>query len=491
MDEENNVTSEVTVETVETIADETPDVAENPAPAQTKAKKSRRTPLIIAAALVLIAAIAIPTAISRDRAKRYAEGEEYLAEGSYAHAEEVFLDLGGYKDAAARAAYAADGVIYAEAKELMAGGDYTGAIDRLTPIAEFEDAAALIEECRNEIIYLQAKDLYEDSRFSEAGELFEQLGSYKDGADLALDCEDAIVYEQATELYEAGRFAEAKELFEQISTYMDAESMAEFSALAIVYGQAAELYEQALYTEAKELFVQAVPYGDAETMAAECDLQLGRLETLAALDAGEYERALELLRSDAGSRVEDREALIRTCEDTLAYREAEALLKDGHNYDAYQKFLALGDFSNAADRAKKCIVSYPRTGQTYRNPKYRGTVCALTIKPPADGTRTFFKIYAVSGDQQTLVSCIFIRANGKTTVRLPAGTYVFKAAYSSGNWFGPTDMFGPDGVYQRLVNSATSGSTFTLRRNYSYTLTLRTSTGDGNVSTVGENQNDF
>ena len=62
-------------------------------------------------------------------------------------------------------------------------------------------------------------------------------------------------------------------------------------------------------------------------------------------------------------------------------------------------------------------------------------------------------------------------------------------AYGFGAWYGETEMFGEEGVYQRLVFDGGS-DVITLKKKYTYTVTLR-SASNGNVGTSGESMDTF
>ena len=114
----------------------------------------------------------------------------------------------------------------------------------------------------------------------------------------------------------------------------------------------------------------------------------------------------------------------------------------------------------------------------------------MKIQPPTnDGSCTYFKIYKKSGNEEILVLSAFIAQGQNITVTMPAGDYIFKAAYGTGEWYGEKEMFGSKGTYQRLKSSDTS-DIFSVSSG-SYTLTLRASTGSGNVGTKSESRDNF
>lgn len=360
------------------------------------------------AACVILALVLLPRISEQRRIGRYNQGAEYLEQGEYAQAREVFLSLGEYEDAPVLAVYAEKGVAYTAAKEAMAQGELESAIDSFGRLSGFKDSEELLGECRRALQYEKGKALFE------------------------------------TEDYEA----------------------------------------------AAEALEAAEGYGDSETLLEKCRFFLMRQEILDAMDGGDYARALSLLESDEGESMENREELIDECQKGVKYAEAEEALANGLNYTAYKIFQELGSYRDAKSRAEACVLPKPSTGETYHNTAYGTSGCSLKINPNSnDGSCTYFKIYAVSGSDEILVSCVFINSGATATVKLPAGTYVLKTANSTGAWYGEKEMFGSNGVYQRLKSSDTSDH-FTLERYGDYILTLRNA-DKGNVGSQREDRDDF
>ena len=203
-------------------------------------------------------------------------------------------------------------------------------------------------------------------------------------------------------------------------------------------------------------------------------------------------RLKELLNPLDGAIIPDLNDVIRECDNNISYRKGQEQLEAGEHYAAYKTFSALGDFEDAEEQAKACIVDPPSTGQTYRNDAYGGSACSLIFKPPTgDGSRTYIKLYSADN---TLVSTVFINAGDQAKIALPAGDYRIKAAYSFGDWFGEEDMFGDEGVYE-LLKSDLTNPIFSLESDWTYTLTLRTSEsnpGSGkDVPTVRDSRDGF
>ena len=372
-------------------------------------QKAHRLWLILGAVAIcaILIAVLLPKISEQDHVRRYNKGAEYLEEGAYEQAREVFLSLGEYEDASILAAYAEKGVTYAAAKESMAQGEFEAARGTLEMLGGFKDSEALIEECKH-----------------------------------------ALLYEEGKRLFEAGEYASAVESLE-----------------------AAEGYE------------------DSEKILEECRPIMERQEILEAMEIEDYARALTLLESGAAKDMESREETIAECKNGIKYNEAVAALDEELNYTAYKLFHELGSYRDAASRAEACALPKPSTGEIYRNSAYGSSGCALKINPnTSGGACTYFKVYAVSGSDEILVSCIFIGSGDTARIKLPAGTYVLKTATGSGSWYGEKEMFGAAGVYQRLKSSGTSDQ-FKLDRGGDYVLTMRVN--DGNVASKNENMNTF
>lgn len=338
--------------------------------------------------------------------------------------------------------------------------------------------------------YNEGAAYLEQGAYDQALEVFGDLGDYEDAPELAAYAEKGVAYTAAKRSMDRDEFAEAKAAFEALNGFKDSAALAEECGQALAYAEGKRLFEAGDYAAALEALERSGGYSGSAALIAECRAVLDRQEIRDAMARGDYARALELLDTPAGEGMEDRDALIAECGQGLAYQEAEAAYNDGLYYTAYGLFTGLGAYRDSAQRAQACIRPRPATGETYHNSAYANTSCSLQIKPPTgDGSYTYFKIYAVSGADEILVSSVFINAGGNATVRLPAGTYVFKQAYGTGDWYGEQEMLGPKGTYQRLKSSSSSDQ-FTLERNGSYVLTLRAAS-DGNVGTRNESRDDF
>lgn len=270
--------------------------------------------------------------------------------------------------------------------------------------------------------------------YEKALKEYKELGGFKDSKNKAQFCQDSLDYEEALKLFDKGDYDKAKAAFGKLDDFKDAKEKVTLCENMVKYNQAEELFAAQNYAEAHEIYA---------------DLP------------------------DDQEHFPDRSDHMTYCENKQKYDEAAKKLADKQYYDAYCAFSALGSFEDAAAKADSCKQKFPKTGQCYRNKKFKSTAVALTIVPPKNDQRNYLKIY--SGDD--LVSCVALGKGKKATVRLPVGTYTIKDAYGTGPWFGDTDMFGDDGTYLKLTNG--DAGTFKLKANMAYTLTLRSSNASG------------
>lgn len=161
--------------------------AEEPAPRRVK-KRFPKWPVILALALVLLAGTGFAAVRYGVPALRYFSASSKLEKGDYAAAQEIFLDLGEYRDAAELANEAGKGIVYLNAKDLLAQGDRSGAQMLFEKIGSFLDAEELLQGIINESIYEQAMQDMEKGLYLAAREGFEKLGGYSDAAEKAEEC---------------------------------------------------------------------------------------------------------------------------------------------------------------------------------------------------------------------------------------------------------------------------------------------------------------
>ncbi len=378
---------------------------------------------------------------------------------------------------------------YNQGVAMLENGDYEGAQEIFASLGSFEDSQELLEKSADSIRYQEALSLMNSGKFADAQKAFGALSGFYDADRLADECGKALRYEEGVKLFSSGDYASAADAFKAAGNYSDAESRATESLKAVSYEEGEKLFAEGDYSGAAAAFGAAGDYLDAAELARISEDNGNYESALKLMDEGSYAEAAELLLSLDPDEFPDRDDLLYESENMPKYLEAVDALSAGQRYAAYKAFNELGNFKDSSKLKNECIVSMPSTGELYHNDDYKGSACSLTVKPPSDGSATYFKIY--NADESALVSAAFINSGDKVKIKLPAGDYIFKASYSYGAWFGEDEMFGDDGVYQRLRSSGSS-DVFTLKKNYVYTLTLRTADTSGDsVATDNESRAKF
>lgn len=96
---------------------------------------------------------------------------------------------------------------YTQAQQLFESGQYDAAEELFSEIGHFKDAPDRLEDTHRHQTYEEAKQLQADGNNYEAGKAFAQVKELDDAADLACACADALVdagkTQQAIEIYEA------------------------------------------------------------------------------------------------------------------------------------------------------------------------------------------------------------------------------------------------------------------------------------------------
>ena len=332
---------------------------------------------------------------------------------------------------------------------MMASGDFEGAWAIFTGLGLYGDSEALASECLKNTAYNKAVALMGAERYRDAVQELEPLAAqgFEDSSNLLTLCRNKIVYNEAVALMMDGRYEDAAIMLEPLA-------------------------------------VQG--FEDSSYLVSECGNEIAYAEAVALVREENYTGAIALLEPLTAQGFKDSAALLNECDCNIDYSAADAAYNAGRYYEAYKVFISLGDFKDANRRAGLCTREYPSTGEVFRDRDYSGTNVALRIETPSDDRRpTFVKIYSEDGVH---ISSIFINGGDSPRVRIPAGTYMIRAAYGS-DWFGFEDMFGDNGVYQTLLFEG-NATTIRLQRNHEYTLTLRNA-ANGNVGTQNGNRGSF
>lgn len=151
------------------------------------------------------------------------------------------------------------------------------------------------------------------------------------------------------------------------------------------------------------------------------------------------------------------------------YDAAQALYDNGEYYKAMVAWNEISDWKDSADKAKSCKQTMPDNGSM----KTGSGSISMKINAPSS-INALLRVYNSGGE---VVAQTFIAAGKNTTIKLGAGTYTIKVAYGT-EWYGEKDLFGAKGAYLQLKNG--TSETFSLKKNYTYTLTLQSGTS-GNV----------
>jgi len=465
------------------------------APAQVKRSKlgkGAKIAIILSVSVLVLLVGGFFTAraiIESGKSSDYENACRYLDDGIYAKALEMFETLGDYRDSAELAGLCVENMNYYDATRLMDKGELTEALAAFKALGSFKDSEKKAEECQNILDYEKALGFMENGDFTGAGALFKKLGNYKDSVTLATECDNMINYNEGIMLIEEGNYSDALVILEPLAdiAFEDSVTLVIECTNRLDYLQALAYMDAGNYDKASALFefLAEWEFEDCVELLAECRNWIVYNEATGLIDSGSYTAAIVKLNPLVALDFEDSEALRTECYDIM-YASAEEAYSAGKYYTASLLFLSISEYDDAAERAENCARNYPSTGETYRNSNYSGRAVTLKIVTPRDDERpTFAKIYTAEG---THVSSLFIRSGASPSIRLPADTYMIKTAYGD-TWYGPEEMFGDVGaVYQTLLFD--SGTTYRFQRNYTYTLTLRSS-GDGNVGAQNENRSGF
>lgn len=456
------------------------------------------------AALLLLAAAAVALLFylrGKARDERYQQGVTKLRRGEYTEAEQIFAELGDYKDAPKRRLDAEMYLKYEAVDALLDQEDYEQAVKELREVSEyFNDdetglkAAAEAESCE---AVIEEKRRIEEERRKREEQLAAEAEAIEDARQLMADGE----YDEALSLLEGlelrkeevgketcgcmAHIAAENEQWVDMMAYLFAELREDPERNFLNDPQddldavAGEAWYGNDYFTLEEVYDELAAAAGVQAEGAE-ELKDAAHKSFIYTDAvelyndGNLEEAIELFSSlgdykDADAYIEKAEEQLSELADT--YSEADALFAKGEFYKALKIFRKLGDYGDAASRADACEQPLPGTG-ALKTENGSGTV--LTIVSPNNGDSVFLKIYNASG---TAVCSIFIRGGESGTLNMAPGTYTMRVAYGT-EWYGSVDLFGEEGSYQQLMNG--SAPEFSLASGYTYTLTLLAST-DGNV----------
>lgn len=255
-----------------------------------RAAKTKKIAIIVAVALVLLIGISVLTSKVIMPAVKYNQAISWMDEGKYEDAQEIFLELEDYQDAAAKYTecewkkgldlylsgdrYQANQIF----SKLLAGGqlypEYViTAIDEywseeaLKCIdAELYDSAisaadntlggSAVKDEVLEILYQKATSILAEEKYDEAVKIFELLFGYKDADRLANEAK----YQKALSLLEAGSYDIAHSIFTSLTGYKDANTLASEA----LYQKADMYLAEKDYDKSNPIFRQLGDYKDSK-----------------------------------------------------------------------------------------------------------------------------------------------------------------------------------------------------------------------------------
>ena len=303
----------------------------------------------------------------------------------------------------------------------------------LLGIGIFVGVSAFQENQRSEA-YAAAMAMMDDRQFQIAYDRFTELGDYQDSADKAAWCQKGIDYEAAMEMKGDGQYEDAIEAFSTLGSFEDSADQVENCKAWISLGEANELTDAGQFQEAADM-------------------------------SGSFAYNLEVGYSDEYYQWHAKNY----------YGLADLKFQAGDFYGAYEDFLMISSYEDAAVRAEACKQPFPGNSEFYHHEGFISSTTEVVFDGATSLSPYYIKVY--SGE--TLVSTLFVNAGGSTTISLIPGSYTFKDA-TGDMWFGEGGMFGDDGHYSTMLFDGES-EVVNLDSNMIYTITLYVAGGDGNV----------
>jgi hypothetical protein len=235
-------------------------------------------------------------------------------------------------------------------------------------------------------------------------------------------------YKKATNAFVAQDYVAAADLFEKLGAYKDAADYLDLSRNYILYNEGVALLDTAQHDQARDIFLMLHDLYDFS----------------------------------------DSQELAQRCTDFLTYREAEDLYNRDAYYEAYNLYISLDTFEDAAQRAKDCIQEEPESavieeGAGYTS--YGGSAITFVNKSPL----TLDLVVKLYSEDTTYWGMIFVRYGQEVSSNIEVGTYYMEYTFGSKhNWFGPSDCFG-HGLKKLIIQG---DSQYSFMKNYIMTFTL-------------------
>lgn len=441
------------------------------APVAAKPKKSKKPLIIILSIIgaVIILAGAGVGIFYYLLVQKYNKATDAFDSGDYEQSLKLYTELKSFKDSEYWAECSQVELDYQKVDGLIEQDDLDGAITILKEVVDFygtdsrsDEATALMTECET------VKEAFSDKNaknYFEAKNKFTSLNTLKEKYAVQVNLCDAHLAET---------------------------NRAWMTVIANLYGIQTNDLGLAFLNSPKtddDKFISTA-YTDGTTdydkitsiVKPADDEQKALLEN--AIKGLKYDNALKLVEnlkfdeamaifSDLGDFLDSKtqyDAAKKKLDDyNKKYEDAQALYDNGEFYKAMVAWNAISEWKDSAEKAKTCKQTMPENGSMKKG---SGNI-SMKVNAPSS-INALMRVYNSKGE---VVAQVFIAAGKNATIKLGAGTYTIKVAYGT-EWYGEKDLFGAKGAYLQLKNG--TSESFTLKKNYSYTLTLQSGTS-GNV----------
>lgn len=449
-----------------------------PAPEAITPKKKSKKPLIIVLSVIAAVILLVGAGVGVFfylLVQKYNKASEAFENGNYEESLELYTQLKTFKDSEYWAQCSQVELDYQKVDGLIETEDFDGAITILNEVEEFygsdskgREAKALKTECETVKEAFAQKD---QKNYFEAKGKFNSLTKFKEKYASQVNLCDAHLAEtnrawmivianiygiQTGDLelqfitspktdddkFISSAYNDGTTDYDKINSIVkpaddEQKALVESAIKGLKYDNAFKLMEEKKYEEALAIFNELGDFLDASTQAG---VAKGKIDEL-----------------------------------NKKYEEAQKYFDNGEFYKAKAAWTEISFWKDSADKASKCVQTMPENGSMKKG---SGSI-TMNINAPAK-INALLRVYNSSNE---VVAQVFIAAGKSSSIKLNAGTYTIKVAYGT-EWYGETDLFGAKGAYLQLKNG--TSDSFTLKKNYKYTLKLQSGTS-GNVgsSTVG------
>ncbi|MBP3656569.1 MAG: WG repeat-containing protein [Clostridia bacterium] len=258
-------------------------------------------------------------------------------------ARNIFLELGEYRDAAAKAQECVD-ELRAMGDAALAAGDFDGAADAYMYLPDEAEVAALHQylDARRD----EASAAGDVTFYVAAAGAYEALGDFRDSAERAASCREAL-FALAEAAFAEARYEDAATLYSYQPEYKNGMTLTTYSYAMMLETEAKE--NPAEYAAAADHYELLGDFSDAADRAAACREALFALAE-AALAEARYEDAAKLYGYQGEYKDGGKLAAY-----ALAMKQEAAAKEDPVQYAAAaDRYETLGDFRDSADRAAAC-----------------------------------------------------------------------------------------------------------------------------------------